>query len=198
MTVNIQPVTLRGKFIQLEPLRKQHAPELTIAGAEAEMWKYMLYGEVTDLEKMEVWVEDILSRAVGGRELPFAVRDLASDTIVGATRFLDIRAKDHGVEIGGTWYAPSFRQTYVNPEAKYLLMRHAFETLGCIRVQFKTDSRNTRSIAAILKLGAKQDGVFRNHLILDDGVIRDSVFFSVIDSEWPGVKAGLERRLSGE
>lgn len=195
MTLNIQPVTLRGKFIQLEPLNRQHAAELSVAGAEAEIWKYMLYGEVTDLKRMEAWVEDIIGRAIGGKELPFAVLDLASGRIIGATRFLDIRAKDHGVEIGGTWYASDFRQTYVNPEAKYLLMRHAFEILGCVRVQFKTDSRNKRSIAALQKLGAKQEGVFRNHLILEEGVIRDSVFFSVIDKEWPEIKTDLERRL---
>ena len=193
--MNISPVTLSGRFIQLEPLSRNHIEDLNEANTDPETWKYMLYGTIFGREKMTGWVEDILERASKGTELPFAVRDLKSDKVIGATRYFDIRLKDRGLEIGGTWYSPAYRRTYVNTEAKYLLFRHAFEAMGCIRVQLKTDARNTKAIEAIKRIGAVQEGIFRNHLILEDGTFRNSVFFSIIESEWLKVKRDLESRL---
>jgi RimJ/RimL family protein N-acetyltransferase len=157
----------------------------------------MLYGEVTSVEKMSDWVRDILSRKAAGTDQPFAVVHLASGKLAGATRYMDIRAAHRGLEIGGTWYGTEYQRTPVNTEAKYLLLRHAFEVLGCIRVQFKADSRNERSLRAIERLGAVREGVLRNHMILDDGTYRHSVYYSILDGEWPVVKARLEEKLAG-
>lgn len=195
MSLQVNSVTLKGQFIQLEPLSLTHLDDLTEASSEPEIWKYMLYGTVIGKEKMSKWIEDILSRASKGTEIPFAVRDLKANKVIGATRYFDIKQKDRGLEVGGTWYAPIYRRTYVNSETKYLLFRHAFEVMGCIRVQLKTDSRNTRAIEAIKRIGAIEEGVFRNHMILEDGNIRNSVYFSIIDSEWPMIKRNLETRL---
>jgi N-acetyltransferase len=134
-----------------------------------------------------------LERAKGGTDLPFAVVDLASGKELGATRYLEIRVPHKGLEIGGTWYGLNSQRTGVNTECKYLLLKHAFETLGCIRVQFKADSRNERSINAIKRIGAKKEGLFRNHMILPDGTYRHSVFFSILADEWPEVKQKLEK-----
>jgi RimJ/RimL family protein N-acetyltransferase len=186
---------LVGKYIQLEPMRMEHSQELAYAGREPSIWKYMLYGMVTNEEKMIVWVLDILNRKASGTDEPFVVRDLSSGRIVGATRYLNISHKDRGLEVGGTWYDTDFQRTYVNSEAKYLMLQNAFETVGCVRVQFKADSRNEKSLKAIERLGAKKEGVLRNHMILDDGTLRHSVFFSILPEEWPEVKEGLARRL---
>ncbi len=137
-------------------------------------------------------------RQAAGTDLPFAVIQLASGRVAGATRFMEIRPEHRGLEIGGTWYGLEFQRTVVNTECKYLLLRHAFEVLGAIRVQFKADVRNERSWRAIERLGAKREGILRNHMILPDGVIRDSVYYSIIDSEWPGVKQRLEDMLKKE
>ena len=138
----IQPVTLIGRYVRLEPLNKSHIPELAIAGNDETIWRYMLYGTIRTEADMRGWVEDILNRQRGGTDLPFVVIQLASGKAIGATRYLDIRPEHRGLEICGTWYASAHQRTVVNPECKYLLLRHAFETLGCIRVQFKTDQRN--------------------------------------------------------
>ena len=187
------PVTLTGKYIRLEPMREAHVPGLTLAGAgNAEIWKHMLYGNINTEADMLVWVRDILSRP----DLPFAVIHLESGRVAGATRYLNIAPEHRGLEIGGTWYGMEFQRTAVNTECKYLLMQYAFETLGCIRVQLKTDLRNERSQRAIERIGAKREGVLRNHMILLDGRYRDSVFYSVLDTEWPGLKARLEELLN--
>ena len=144
---------------------------------------------------MANWVRDILSRAEKGTDLPFAVVHLASGRVAGATRYLNIMPNDRGLEIGGTWYGLEFQRTAVNTECKYLLLEYAFEILGCIRVQFKTDLRNERSQRAIERLGAKHEGILRNHMILPDGRYRDSVYYSIIDKEWPEVKTRLEAML---
>ena len=145
---------------------------------------------------MRNWVLDILSRAEKGTDLPFAVIHLASGRVAGATRYLNIMPKDRGLEIGGTWYGTDFQRTPVNTECKYLLMAHAFETLKCIRVQLKTDKRNERSQKAIERLGAKKEGILRNHMILLDGKYRDSVFYSILDAEWADVKKNLEEMMA--
>lgn len=191
-----QPSILKGKYIQLEPMTEEHVAGLAIAGRDPSIWTYMLYGLVTTEEKMNGFVQDILGRKAAGTDEPYVVRDLATGKIAGATRYLNISRKDHAVEIGGTFYDIDFQRTYVNTEAKYLLLRHAFEVLGCIRVQFKADSRNTRSLAAIERLGAKYEGTLRNHMLLPDGVIRHSVFFSILPEEWPAIKKRLAEKLN--
>lgn len=190
--MNIQPITLTGRHVRLEPLSEAHVPDLAAVGLDPEVWRYMLYGDIDSEAKMLGFVRDLLARQARGTDLPFAVIDLASGRAVGCTRYMDIRPHDRGLEIGGTWYGAAFRRTAVNTESKHLLLCHAFEMLGCIRVQFKTDLRNERSQRAIERLGAVKEGILRNHMITPDGTIRDSVYYSIIDSEWPAVKARLE------
>jgi len=183
--------------VRLEPLSEQHVPDLTVAAHDERIWRYMLYAYPEDEEKMLAWVRDILTRQAAGADLAFAVIHLASGRAIGATRYLEIRPPHRSLEVGGTWYATEFQRTAVNSECKYLLLKHAFETLGCIRVQFKADARNLRSLRAIERLGAAREGVLRNHYILADGGFRDSVYYSILDREWPGVKARLEALLAG-
>ncbi|MGC8856848.1 MAG: GNAT family N-acetyltransferase [Anaerolineae bacterium] len=192
----VQPVTLTGRFVRLEPMQEAHIPALAEIGVGQDFWDFMLYGRMDTPQDMRAWVLDILERGRRGTDLPFVVIYLASGRVAGATRYLNISPKDRGLEIGGTWYGLEFQRTAVNTESKYLLLRHAFEVLGTIRVQFKTDLRNERSQRAIERLGAVKEGILRNHMILPDGRIRHSVFYSIIDSEWPQVKARLETMLA--
>jgi len=186
------PVTLTGKHVRLEPMGEVHVHGLTKAGAgEGSIWEHMLYGDVDTEADMLAWVRDIHSRS----DLPFAVVHLESGKVAGATRYLNITPEHRGLEIGGTWYGLEFQRTAVNTECKYLLLQYAFEKLGCIRVQFKTDMRNERSQRAIERIGAKKEGVLRNHMILPDGRYRDSIYFSIVDTEWPAVKKQLEIKL---
>ncbi len=194
--MNIRPVTLVGKRVRLEPLGLHHAPSLTKYGTDVRIWKYMVFKPITNLEEMRAWIEELLRRQANGTDLPFAVIDLASEEAIGVTRYLDIRPEHRSLEIGGTWYAIAYQGSGVNVDAKYLLLKHAFEELNCVRVQLKTDARNLRSQRAIEKIGATKEGVLRNHMILPDGTVRDSVIYSIIDSEWPQVKNQLEARLA--
>ena len=194
--MEVKPVVLTGKHVRLEPMTEDHAPGLAEIGAGQTFWDFMLYGNINTVDDMRNWVKDILSRAEKGTDLPFVAIHLASGRVAGATRYLNIMPKDRGLEIGGTWYGTEFQRTPVNTECKYLLLQHAFETLGCIRVQLKTDSRNERSQKAIKRIGAVKEGVLRNHMILPDGRYRHSVFYSILDSEWPGVKKRLEEMLN--
>jgi RimJ/RimL family protein N-acetyltransferase len=155
----------------------------------------MVYGKMENVDDMRGWVSDILSRSEKGTDLPFVAIHLATGRMAGATRYLNIMPHDRGLEVGGTWYGLEFQRTAVNTECKYLLFKHAFETLGCIRVQLKTDLRNERSQRAIERIGAVKEGVLRNHMILPDGRIRHSVFYSILDAEWEGVKKRLEEML---
>jgi RimJ/RimL family protein N-acetyltransferase len=193
--LNVEPVTLTGRYVRLEPLSESHIPDLAVAANDEDIWRYMLYGTIRTEADMRSWVEDILNRQRGGTDLPFAVIHLVSGKAIGATRYLEIRPEHRGLEIGGTWYAVAYQRTAVNTECKYLLLRHAFETLGCIRVQFKTDQRNERSQRALQRIGAVQEGILRNHMVLEDGTFRHSVYYSIIASEWPAVKARLEAFL---
>ncbi len=190
------PVTLTGKVVRLEPLSEAHIPALALAGREESIWKYMLYADLTSEESMTAWVRDMLRRQQTGTDLPFAVIHLASGRAAGATRYLEMRPPHRSLEIGGTWYAPEFQRTAVNTECKYLMLKYAFEVMKCIRVQFKADLRNERSVLAIERMGAVREGVLRNHYILQDGTFRDSVYFSILDREWPEVKRRLEQRLA--
>ena len=196
MTNWVEPVTLIGMHVRLEPMTEAHIPGLTEIGAGQSFWDFMLYGNINTEEDMHNWVRDILSRAEKGTDLPFVAIHLATGRVAGATRYLNIMPKDRGLEIGGTWYGLDFQRTPVNTECKYLLLRHAFETLGCIRVQLKTDLRNERSQKAIERIGAKKEGVLRNHMILPDGRIRHSVFYSILDTEWGDVKQRLEEMMN--
>ena len=192
MTNWITPVTLTGKHVRLELLNEAHIPGLTEIGVGQNFWHFMLYGDMKTEADMRSWVLDIVSRGQKGTDLPFAVIHLESGRVAGATRYLNIMPNDRGLEIGGTWYGTEFQRTAINTECKYLLMTHAFETLHAIRVQLKTDSRNERSQKAIERIGAKKEGILRNHMILPDGYIRDSVFYSILDTEWIEVKKNLE------
>ncbi len=194
--LTVQPVTLAGRVVRLEPLSVAHAPDLAEAGADETIWRWMPYGPVTTPERMRAWVEEILSRQARGTDLVFAVIHLASGRAVGSTRYMDIRPEHRGLEIGGTWYGPAHRRTAVNTECKYLLLGHAFETLGCVRVQLKTDQRNEPSQRAIERIGAVREGVLRQHMIMPDGYVRSSVLYSILDREWPAVKQQLERKLA--
>ena len=189
------PITLEGRSVRLEPLTNAHVPGLAEVGRDERIWKLMVYGQIRTEAEMRRWVRSLLRGQAAGTDLPFAVIQLASGRVVGATRYLEIRPAHRSLEIGGTWYGLEFQHTIVNTECKYLLLRYAFETLGTIRVQFKADVRNERSWRAIERIGAEREGIFRNHFILPDGVIRDSVYYSIIESEWPGVKERLEDLL---
>ncbi len=193
--MKVEPIILSGRHVRLEPLGEAHIPQLALAGEDESIWKFMVYGDVVGEARMRRWVEEMLRRQRGGADLPFAVIHIESGQAVGATRYMEIQPEHRSLEIGGTWYAPAFQRTPVNTESKYLLLRHAFEGLGCVRVQFKTDLRNQRSQRAIERLGAVREGVLRKHRINPDGYIRDSVFYSIIDDEWPAVKAHLEALL---
>ena len=193
--MEVKSVVLQGKYVRLEPLTEAHAPALAEVGVGQNFWHFMLYGDMKTEDDMRAWVRDILSRAERGTDLPFAVVELKSGRVAGATRYLNIMPNDRGREIGGTWYGPEFQRTAVNTECKYLLLRHAFETLGAIRVQLKTDSRNERSQRAIERIGGVREGVLRNHMILAGGYFRHSVFYSIIDTEWGEVKKKLEDML---
>jgi RimJ/RimL family protein N-acetyltransferase len=193
--MEMKPVMLPGKHVRVEPMTEEHVPGLAEIGVGQTFWDFMLYGNMQSIDDMHNWVLDILSRARKGTDVPFVVIHLASGRVAGATRYLNIMSKDRGLEIGGTWYGLEFQRTSVNTECKYLLLQHAFETLGCIRVQLKTDSRNERSQKAIERLGAVREGVLRNHMILPDGRYRHSVFYSILDTEWPRVKKRLEEMM---
>ena len=193
--MEVKPVVLAGKHVRLEPMTEAHISGLAEIGVGQPFWHFMVYGNINTTDDMRNWVLDILSRAKHGSDLPFVAIHLASGRVAGATRYLNIMPRDRGLEIGGTWYGPEFQRTAVNTECKYLLLRHAFETLGCIRVQLKTDLRNERSQKAIERIGAVKEGVLRNHMILPDGYYRHSVFYSVLDTEWPGVKQRLEEMI---
>ncbi len=194
--MQVFPVTLTGRWVRLEPLAEAHATGLFAAGGpDEEIWRYMTVGPMRSEEEMLEYVRNMLHLQARGHEIPFCVMDLASGRPVGSTRYMNISRGDFALEIGGTWYARAFQRTATNTECKYLLLCHAFETLGCVRVQLKTDARNLRSQAAIERLGAVKEGVLRKHMRLSDGYQRDSVMYSITDEEWPGVKARLESFL---
>lgn len=189
------PLTLTGKLVQLEPMRPEHAAALLEAGRSPEVWEFMP-AKPTTPQSMASWLERAMAAEVAGREYPFIVRRREDGVIVGSSRYLDVQEEDRTAEIGWTWYSPSTWGTAVNPEAKYLLLRHAFEDWHAIRVALKTDIRNRHSKAAIKKLGAVYEGTLRNQRIRPDGSYRDTPIYSIIEAEWPAVKRSLEARLS--
>jgi len=190
------PVTLSGKHVRLEPLRPPHAPELLLAGRSPEIWSWMMMAPLTSEAAVAKFIADAMKAEEKGQEYVFAVIGLATGRVIGSTRYMDVQAHHRTVEIGGTWYMPGVWGTVVNPESKYLLLQHAFEEWNARRVQLKTDARNLRSQAAIKKLGAQYEGTLRNHRVCPDGTVRDTAMFSIIDTEWAGVRSGLLRRIN--
>jgi RimJ/RimL family protein N-acetyltransferase len=188
---------LEGSIVTLEPLRPDHAEELWEAAQAPEIWAWLArLGD--SREKFDRWLELSFEAAEEGREGPFATRLNADGRLVGSSRFLNVRPADRVVEIGWTWLHPRAWRSGANVEAKLLMMRHAFETLGCVRVEFKTDARNERSRTALAALPARFEGILRNHMVVPDVGRRDSAYYSVIPSEWPAVRQNLERRLGQE
>jgi N-acetyltransferase len=192
--ITVQPIQLEGHGVRLEPLTPAHADALRTAASDGRLWE-LWYTAVPEPGQVETYIEAALAGQRDGRMLPWAVRDLASGTIVGSTRYHDIVAEIDRVEIGYTWYARSWWRTHVNTTCKLLLMQHAFETLGCQVVGLRTDNFNFTSQRAIEALGAKKDGVIRHHHARRDGSVRDSVLYSVLRAEWRDVKRNLELRL---
>jgi len=199
---DLAPCTLVGRYVELRPLQEAGADAILAAGRGVD-WSWMA-APLTSREEVESWMEASRKAAETGEEFAFVVK-LMQDTplaarpeggrVVGSTRYMEIRQAHKGVEIGGTWYTPEAQGTVVNPECKYLLLKHAFEDWGAVRVQIKTDDKNARSQRAILKLGAKFEGRLRNHRIRRDGTLRDTMMYSITKDEWPDVRAGLEARI---
>lgn len=190
----IKPITLTGQHATLEPLTLAHCEELKIAVADGELWK-LWYTFIPKPQNMSAEIERRLGLQMQGSWTPFAVRRNDSHSICGMTNFMNIDALNRRVEIGGTWYAKSAQRSPINTECKLLLLTHAFEHLKCIAVEFRTNFMNHQSREAIARLGAKQDGILRNHMLNSDGTYRDSVVFSIIESEWPTIKRHLQYKL---
>src|SRR5437867_9992212 len=191
----VSPTTLEGTQVRLEPLAKTHLDGLTAVGLDEELWRW-IPTSVGTREEMAAYIETALSEQERGISLPFAMVEKTTGRTIGSTRYGNIDRTHHRLEIGWTWVAREWQRTAINTEAKYLLLKHAFETLGCMRVELKTDSLNERARAAILRIGAREEGIFRNHMITASGRIRHTVYFSIIDSEWLAVKARLEAKLA--
>ena len=194
--MKLKPISLQGNVVRLDPLTEAHVPDLVLVGNDPGLWRYLPYGELTSEERMRNHIRWLLERADQGIDLPFAVIFKQTNQAIGCTRYLDIVLEHKRLEIGGTWYGKDYQHTQVNTECKYLLLTHAFEVLGCIRVQFKTDARNKHSQAALERINAVKEGLLRNQMILPNGQVRDSVYYSIIASGWPAVKASLEAKLA--
>jgi N-acetyltransferase len=184
---------LEGSLAVLEPLGPGHAGDLWRAAQAPEIWSWL--ADLARRERFEQWLELTRTAQREGREGVYAIRDRRSEEVVGSSRYLNLRPADRALEIGWTWLNPSVWRTGINVEVKLLLLAHAFEELGCVRVELKTDARNERSRAAMAAIPAQFEGVLRNHMTVPDVGLRDSAYYSVIDSEWPDVRANLERRL---
>lgn len=190
-----QAITLEGAQVRLTPLRLEHLDGLCAVGLDGELWKWVPM-QVLDRQAMQAYVELALDEQRRGVSVPFVTTFKDSGQIVGSTRYANISVPDGRLEIGWTWIGKPWQRSPVNTEAKYLMLRQAFEVLGCTRVELKTDGLNAKSRAAILRIGAKQDGILRRHTMTYSGRIRDTVYFSILDDEWPAVKAGLEAKLT--
>jgi RimJ/RimL family protein N-acetyltransferase len=190
-----QPVTLSGPFVRLEPLALEHASALARVGLDSVLWRW-IPTPVTTAEEMNEYVSTALDEQRRGLALPFAIVDAAHGQVIGSTRFANIDVNNRRLEIGWTWIALSHQRTAANTNAKRLLLAHAFEELGATRVELKTDALNERSRSAILRIGAVQEGIFRKHLVTASGRVRDTVYFSILDSEWPAVRSKLDERLA--
>jgi RimJ/RimL family protein N-acetyltransferase len=186
--MRVEPVVLTGETFQLEPLRQEHAQGLYNRGRSADDWRYMPRACFIDMADTRQWIDEAIE-APG--QLPFAIVEKAKNKVIGSTRYLNIRPEHRSLEIGWTWLGQQWQRTAANTEAKLLLLSHAFDRLGCVRVEFKTDARNARSQRALERIGATREGVLRKHMIVQGNFARDSVYFSVIDSDWPEVRERL-------
>lgn len=191
----IEPVVLEGKYVRLEPMRVDHLPALVKVGLDEAIWRWTA-NIVKDESDIERYVRAALADHMKGTSLPFVTIERKGGTLVGSTRFGNIDAINRKAEIGWTWINPKWQRTAINTEAKLLMLTHAFETWKCIRVEFKTDANNKQSRAAIARIGGVEEGTLRNHMIIESGRYRDSVYFSIIDSEWASVKADLASKLA--
>lgn len=193
--MDLSPVTLEGRHVRLEPLAERHLDGLWAAADDPALWRFT-WDRLGSRADVDGWFARAEQARRAGTALPFATVLASDGTVVGSTRFMNASAPDLRVEIGSTFVGAAWQRTAVNTEAKYLMLRHAFEAWGCVRVELKTGHRNLRSQAAILGLGARQEGTLRRHTRMPDGTWRDTVYFSVLDDEWPKVKAGLEARMA--
>jgi N-acetyltransferase len=187
---------MEGEIVRLEPLARGHEKELFTAARDERVWRWMPYDPSGSRESFRAWLEDALAASSAGTEAAFATVDAVTGEPVGSTRYLALRPEHRGLEIGWTWLAPARWQTGANVEAKLLMLEHAFGRLGCLRVEFKTDSRNGRSRAALAALPAQFEGIFRKHMLVRGGERRDSAYYSIIDDEWPEVRENLGRRIN--
>ncbi len=193
--MNILPLTLVGQHVCLVPPDLKYVDDLVEAAQPNEIWEYIATAPGQSREEMSAWINEAINETQNGTRIWFIIIRKSDERAIGATSFMDIHPKDRNLEIGGTWLTPSAWRTPINTECKYLLLKHAFETLGCLRVQLKTDARNIRSQRAIERIGAVKEGVLRKHMLTRTGYIRDTVMYSIIDTEWQTVKARLEEFL---
>ena len=193
--MNLAAITLEGKHVRLVPMGLHHVDALWAAAQDPKTWEFSS-AVIRSAEECHKYVETALSWLSAGTAVPFVTMDRASNQVIGSTRFANIDRTHKRAEIGWTWINPKWWRSAINTEAKYLMLRHAFETWKCIRVELKTGTKNVRSRNAILRLGAKEEGILRHHIIQPDGSYRDTVYFSILDEEWPGVKQRLEQGLS--
>jgi N-acetyltransferase len=191
----VEPVVLEGDLVRLEPLRMEHLPALAEVAFVPETWRWMPMRMESEAD-LRIWIEQAIEEHSMGNALPWVTISRADRRVVGSTRYMEIDCRNRGLEIGGTWLAPEWQRSGINVEAKYLQLKHAFERLGAIRVCLKTHHNNLQSQAAIAALGARHEGVFRNHMIMPDGSFRHSVWYSVIREEWPEVKPRLKTRMA--
>jgi len=191
-----KPIVLSGRTVRLEPLQRSHAAGIFAASRDPEIWRWMLIEQFKSVAEVERWIDAAQANQAAGAEVAWATVLQSDGRVVGSTRYLDIRRPNRGLEIGWTWIDPQFQRTAVNTEAKYLMLRHAFEQLGAVRVQLKTDERNTKSRAAILRIGASFEGILRKYQARYDGYVRNTAMFSITAEEWPAAKTRIEARLA--
>jgi RimJ/RimL family protein N-acetyltransferase len=195
--MDISPLTLDGRHVRLAPLSESHLEALCAVGLDEALWRLSTV-RMQNRQDMAEYVATALADQARGAALPFVTIERSSNRVIGSTRFGNIDRSNRRVEIGWTWLARPWQRTAANSEAKLLMLRHAFETWGCLRVELKTDALNQQSRQAMLRIGAKEEGILRNHMLVWDGRRRDSAYYSILDTEWPAVKAGLEGRLNQE
>jgi RimJ/RimL family protein N-acetyltransferase len=191
----VAPVILGGRKVRLEPLSLEHVPRLAEVALEPAIWQWTLARPTSEAD-VRAWAEAALAGRAAGTEFPFVTLEAATGQPIGSSRFMNIVLEHRRLEIGWTWVAPAWQRTGANREAKLLMLGHAFDVLGCRRVEFKTDSLNEPSRTALLGIGAQFEGIFRNHMVMPGGRMRHSAWYSVIDEEWPAVRSGLERSLA--
>ncbi|HSL32402.1 MAG TPA: GNAT family N-acetyltransferase [Candidatus Limnocylindrales bacterium] len=195
VTPGLEPVTLEGRIVRLEPLSLDHVPGLAEVALDPAIWRWTIARPETEAD-VRAWAADAIAAREAGHELPFATINVATGRPVGSSRYLNIVLEHRRLEIGWTWLGRDSQRSGANREAKLLMLGHAFETLGCRRVEFKTDSNNEASRTALLGIGATFEGIFRKHIVMPGDGIRHSAWYSIVDDEWPAVRAGLEKSLA--